>query len=646
MCGISGVVQFLGGKETLSAIVSGMVNQLVHRGPDAGAVWVDAAEGVGLGHRRLSILELSEAGAQPMHSASQRYVLAFNGEIYNHLELRRELTDYNWRGQSDTETLLAAIEQWGLRPALGRLVGMFAIALWDRERHELILARDRVGEKPLYYGWCGGVFLFGSELKALSSFPGWQGEVDRDSLVLYLRRSYVPAPRTIWKGVYKLLPGSYLTIPRQADAALIPRPVNYWHAASFASLQVDEGLDDAAAIQKLDTCLHHVIAGQMIADVPLGAFLSGGVDSSTIVAIMQAQSARPVNTFTIGFGEADYDEAQHARAVAEHIGTNHTELYCGPSDVLAVIPRLADIYDEPFGDSSQLPTFLVASMARKHVTVCLSGDAGDELFGGYNRYVWGPKIWHQIEHLPRELRRFAGEAITIFPSHFYNWIAHLLPHVWRQQTFGDQLHKLAGILGAANTDEIYLRLISQIQDPTALVIGGSEPIIWADTEAASFAETPKEFRFSEQMMFRDLVGYLPDDILTKVDRAAMAASLETRIPFLDYRLLQFAWSLPLNMKIRNGKGKWLLRQVLYRYVPKELIERPKQGFGVPIENWLRGPLREWAESLLDETRLRREGFLNPGPIRRKWQEHLSGHRNSQHWLWNVLMFQAWRERWL
>lgn len=645
MCGITGVVRYRNSEQTLSAIVSDMANQLIHRGPDADGVWTDAEEGVGLGHRRLSILELSQAGAQPMQSARQRYVLAFNGEVYNHLELRRELTGHNWRGHSDTETLLAAIEKWGLRPTLKRLVGMFAIALWDRERRELTLARDRVGEKPLYYGWFDGAFLFGSELKALTAFPGWHGEVDRDSLTLYLRHSYVPAPHTIWKGVYKLPPGSCLTISRQSALSVSPTPDHYWRSVSIASEPVDEGLDDITAIEGLDARLHQAIAGQMIADVPLGAFLSGGVDSSTIAAIMQAQSPRPIRTFTIGFSEADYDEAKHAKAVAEHLGTDHTELYFGSADALAVIPHLADIYDEPFGDSSQLPTHLVASLARQHVTVCLSGDGGDEVFGGYNRYIWGPEIWRQIRSVPLAVRQFAGEVIQLLPLQIYDGMGRHLPHRWRQPALGDRLHKLASILGVADPDEIYWRLISQHQEPSTVVIGGGEPLTWADAEAASFAASPRGSEFTERMMFRDLVGYLPGDILTKVDHAAMATSLETRMPFLDHRLLQFAWTLPQHMKTRHGQGKWLLRQVLYRYVQKELIERPKQGFGVPIDSWLRGPLREWAESLLDESRLQREGFFNSGPIRRKWHEHLSGRRNWQHWLWNVLIFQAWRERW-
>ena len=643
MCGIAGALRPHDGADGLTKAVAAMADALTHRGPDARGTWIDAAAGVGLGHRRLAILDLSEAGAQPMASPSGRFILAFNGEIYNHRDLRRMLSGQSWRGHSDTETLLAAIEAWGLEMSLERVVGMFAIALWDRERRELVLVRDRAGEKPLYYGWLDGTLLFGSELKALTAWPGWRGEVDRSALTLYLRYGYVPTPHTIWRGVYKLPPGTFLRINARGGADGVPEP--YWRAVEVSSRPAVTALDDTAAADELDRRLREAVAGQMIADVPLGAFLSGGVDSSTIVALMQTQASRPVRTFTIGFAEADYDEAAYAGAVARHLSTEHTEWYLGAADVQAVIPRLADIYDEPFGDSSQMPTHLVASMARQHVKVCLSGDAGDELFGGYNRHTWGPSIWRRCAGLPHFLRRCAGGAAALVPPGAWDVLGRRLPRHWRQPTLGDRVHKLAGVLPAASADDLYRRLISVQQDPGLLVIGGNEPAVWADTEAASFAVTSGGSDFAARMMFRDLVGYLPDDILTKVDRAAMAVSLETRIPLLDHRVIEFAWGLPASMKIRGGKGKWLLRQVLYRYVPQDLIERPKQGFGVPIDAWLRGPLREWAEALLEEGRLRREGYLHPEPIRRKWREHLSGRRNWQHWLWNVLMFQAWRERW-
>lgn len=645
MCGFAGAVRVQGDAEMISAMISSMTDALIHRGPDAGGVWTDAETGIGLGHRRLAILDLSPAGAQPMHSASRRFVLAFNGEIYNHLALRKELESYAWRGHSDTETLLAAIETWGIEAALKRLVGMFAFALWDCERHELVLARDRIGEKPLYYGWQGNSFLFGSELKALAAYPHWRGEVDRDALALYMRYGYVPLPYTIWRDVRKLLPGSYLTIAANASGAALPAPTFYWRAIDVASRCPREDIDDQWAVNELDGLLRRSVARQMIADVPLGALLSGGIDSSTIVALMQAQSDRPIRTFSIGFAESDYNEAIHAKAVAGHLATDHTELYVSPADAMAVIPRLPEIYDEPFGDSSQIPTYLVAAMARRHVTVCLSGDAGDELFGGYNRYFWGRSIWHRMRLLPLSLRRLAGLGIHSLAPQTWDQLGCRLPHQLRQPALGDRMHKLARVLDAVTADDLYRRLVSQVEHPEAIVMGGHEVPIWADAEAARFAAAERGADFTERMMFHDQVGYLCDDILTKVDRAAMAVSLETRIPLLDHQLLEFAWTLPLHMKIRNGQGKWLLRQVLYRYVPKELIERPKQGFGIPLDAWLRGPLRDWAEALLDESRLRREGFLRPEPVREKWLEHLSGRRNWQHWLWNVLMFQAWRECW-
>ena len=610
MCGLTG---FIASNRTCrSEDARKMADTLTSRGPDDVGVWLDEACGVALAHRRLSVVELSAAGHQPMSSASGRYVIVFNGEIYNHLDLRRDLAQrapQQWRGHSDTETLLACIAAWGIAATLTRTVGMFALALWDRDERSLTLARDRLGEKPLYYGWQGEAFVFGSELKALAAHPAWRGAVDRDALALYM-------------------------------------PTFYWRAAEIAALAPQTPPDDASAIEQLDRHLRAAVAGQMVADVPLGAFLSGGVDSSTIVALMQAQSAQPVRTFSIGFAEGDYDEAVHAKAVAAHLGAQHSEWYVTPRDALDVIPRLAEMYDEPFGDSSQIPTHLVSAMARRQVTVSLSGDGGDELFGGYNRYFWGRSIWRRIGPWPRGLRQAAGGAALALSPTAWDRLGRMLPRRWRQPMFGDRVHKLAGVIDVANTDELYRRLVSQHREPESLVIGAHEAPLWADVQAAEFARSPRGADFTERMMFHDLVGYLSDDILAKVDRAAMAVSLETRVPLLDHRVVEFAWSLPLSLKIRDGQGKWLLRQVLYRYVPRELIERPKQGFGVPLDLWLRGPLRDWAEALLDEARLRQEGLLHPAPIRRKWEEHLSGRRNWQYWLWNVLMFQAWRERWL
>lgn len=644
MCGLAGFLD-RSGRVVQETVAQQMALALYSRGPDDAGAWVDATAGLALAHRRLSILDLSPAGHQPMLSACGRFVIVFNGEIYNHAELRAALESEGaavaWRGHSDTETLLAACAAWGLEAALRRATGMFAFALWDRAERSLALVRDRLGEKPLYYGWQGDTFLFGSELKALRAHPAWQAGIDRAALARYMRLGYVPTPLTIWQGIRKLLPGSILMVAMDTLRGVLPEPTFYWRARDVASAGTSGDLDDRQAIESLDALLRHGIGGQMVADVPLGAFLSGGVDSSTVVALMQAQASRPVRTFSIGFAESDYDEARHARAVAAHLGTDHTELLLTPADALGVIPRLPEMYDEPFGDSSQIPTHLVAALARQHVTVSLSGDGGDELFGGYNRYVWGRLLWQRTGHLPRGLRLLASRLITALGPRQWDSLGSILPRGMRQPALGDKLHKLAGVIDAVDADDLYQRLISQQREPESIVPGATAVEIWADAEANAFVGHD----VSEGMMFHDLVGYLCDDILTKVDRAAMAVSLETRVPLLDHRIVEYAWRLPPHMKIRNGQGKWLLRQVLYRYVPRELIERPKQGFALPLDAWLRGPLRDWAEALLEEQRLRREGYLRPEPIREKWREHLSGRRNWQHWLWNVLMFQAWRERW-
>jgi len=579
-----------------------------------------------------------------MVSASGRYVIAFNGEIYNHLELRQDLQGTaEWRGRSDTEALLAGFDAWGLEATLRNIVGMFAIALWDRLKRVLYLARDRMGEKPLYYGWQSGMFVFGSELKALTAYPSFDAEINRDALTLFLRHNAIPAPYSIYRGTHKLPPGTFLQVQAgQMDA----RPVTYWAARSAAEAgqrNLFRGSDAEAAVE-LERMLGQAVGGQMVADVPLGAFLSGGIDSSTVVALMQAQSARPVKTFTIGFNEAGYDEAPHASAVARHLGTEHTELYVTPQDAMAVIPSLPDIYDEPFADSSQVPTYLVSRLARGHVTVSLSGDGGDELFGGYNRYFWARDIWRKLGWVPRPLRAALAGALTTLPPAAWDTVmqklGRWLPASLRYANPGDKLHKAAEILAVRSAEEIYLGLVSHWRQPARLVANSQEPMTLL-TDPAHRAELPD---FEHRMMLLDTVTYLPDDILTKVDRAAMAVSLESRVPLLDHRVVEFAWTLPLTMKIRNGQGKWLLRQVLYRHVPQALMERPKMGFGVPIGHWLRGPLRGWAEDLLSESRLQREGFFRPAPVRQKWKEHLSGKRNWQYHLWDVLMFQAWLER--
>lgn len=648
MCGVVGyVISGRTGACADSATALSMAARIAHRGPDDEGAWAEGQ--VALAHRRLSILDLSPAGHQPMHSVCGRYVLAFNGEIYNYRDIRKDIESdryfaevvKRWRGHSDTEVILAAIGRWGFVATLDRMVGMFAIALWDRQERELYLARDRMGEKPLYYGRFGDVLLFGSELKALRGHPAWHGEVDRGALSLLMRHNYIPAPYSIYKDVYKLPAASYLRVSSGGDMCVQA----YWSLAKVAEAgkcsQFAGG--DHEAIDALESCLSRAIRQQMVADVPLGAFLSGGIDSSTVVALMQAQSNRPVRTFSIGFFEEGFNEAQYARRVAEHLGTDHTELYVMPEQAQAIIPLLPGLYDEPFADSSQIPTFLVSQIARHHVTVSLSGDGGDELFGGYNRYFIAGDVWGKMSSIPVAMRGLVAAAIKFFHPDVWTFLGkaanHFMPMRYRFSNVGDKLHKLAGILGSGGQDAIYRQLLSHWQEPASMVIGGFEPMTsLTDPNKASNLEN-----FVERMMLLDATSYLPDDILVKVDRAAMGVSLETRVPMLDHRLVEFAWCLPFHMKVRQGEGKWLLRQVLNRHVPMELFDRPKMGFGVPIDHWLRGPLRNWAEDLLSETRLRREGFFDPAPIRQKWTEHLHGKNNWQYLLWDVLMFQAWFE---
>lgn len=646
MCGLAGFLNLNGGfhAETAREAAFAMAASLRHRGPDDDGVWLDDYAGIALSHRRLAILDLTPQGHQPMVSACGRYVIAFNGEIYNHGELRKTLQDEGrtpaWCGHSDTETMLAAIACWGLEIALQRFVGMFAFALWDRQERALHLARDRFGEKPLYYGRMGNAFLFGSELKALQRHPAWRGEIDRNALALFVRHNHVPSPYSIFKGIAKLLPGTLLSLGAESWGEAVPKP--YWSARTMAEDGVGRSFKGSMeqAVDMLDGMLRNTLRGQMIADVPLGAFLSGGVDSSLVVALMQAQSSRPVKTFTIGFNDAQYNEAEHAKAVASHLGTEHTELYVTPDEARKLIPGLPDVYDEPFADSSQIPTLMVAKLACQHVTVSLSGDGGDELFGGYNRYLWADRIWGKVRWLPKTGRHALGRMLTLLPPRAWDSLFQYAPAALQQHTPGDKLHKLADVLAADTPEQVYLNLVSQWKIPASLVLGSREQVTVL-TDPSYRTALPD---FIERMMLLDAMSYLPDDIMTKIDRAAMSVGLETRAPFLDHRIAEFAWRLPLAMKIHDGKGKWPLRQLLYRYVPESVIERPKMGFGVPIGAWLRGPLINWAEDLLDEGRLREEGYFDPAQIRRKWQEHLSGRSNWQYALWNVLMFQEWRAR--
>ncbi|EIC22555.1 asparagine synthase (glutamine-hydrolyzing) [Thiorhodovibrio frisius] len=635
MCGITG---YWHPDRCDAAIAERMSVAIQARGPDSRGVWCDHKAGLALAHRRLAVLDLSPAGHQPMVSPCKRYALTYNGEIYNNLDIRRELECvggyFDWRGHSDTETLLAALRHWGVPVALERLNGMFAFALWDARERLLYLARDRMGEKPLYYGHYGKAFLFGSELKALRAYSGWQGMIDRDALTLYLRHNYVPTPWSIYRGIAKLPPAHYVVI--REGGRSIGKPRCYWSLATVA----EAGTVEAGAAEltdELDALLTDAVKRRMASDVPLGAFLSGGYDSTMVTALMQAQSQRPVRTFSIGFHEAAYDESRHAKKVAAHLGTDHTELLVSPEQALAVVPKLPFIYDEPFADSSQIPTFLVSQLARRHVTVALSGDGGDELFCGYNRYVLGYQVWRFLQLLPNPLRRAIAAMFRRAPGHALDSLQRLLPRRLRVPQLADRLPKLADVLAHRNGPSFYRGLVSHAKQPDQIVIGAREPEgILARAGGFPQLADPREW-----MMLMDSVTYLPDDILTKVDRASMAVSLEARVPLLDHRVVEFALRLPIGYKFRKGQGKWLLRQVLDRYVPRPLMNRPKMGFGVPIEHWLRGPLRGWAEDLLNETRLRNDGFLDPQPIREMWREHQSGARRWHYHLWDVLMFQAW-----
>ena len=659
MCGLTGCWTKKA-DVTLHASVQTMSATLNHRGPDAAAIWVDESHGIGLGHRRLKVIDLSENGAQPMHSACNRYVLVFNGEIYNHHRLRAELEECGlapiWRGHSDTEVVLAAISSWGIEHAISKLIGMFAMAVWDCLEKKLHLARDRVGEKPLYYGWCNSAFLFGSELKALKKYPNFSNEINRQALTLYLRHMVIPAPLSIYRGIYKLQPGCLLTLgldeaSMRTDELVLQAPFSYkslhlrqyWSLHEVAELgQTSLITDEKEALQLLETKLRESIKMQSIADVPTGAFLSGGIDSSLITALMQSEAKSPIRTFTIGFDEKRYDEAKYASAVAKHLGTEHIQLYVNAKDALDVIPRLPRLYDEPFADSSQIPTFLLCVKAREYLTVALSGDAGDELFGGYNRYFWVRKIWNKVSWLPTSTRRLFTKAILSLPTHYWDAIysitSRILNSSERLAFTGQKLHNLAErMANIDNEDDLFYSLISEWKHPENIVMNATEPATIL-TERNKWPSLPD---IEHRMMHLDTMTYLPNDIMVKVDRAAMGASLETRAPFLDHRVVSLAWRLPLGMKLRNNQGKWALRQLLYKYVPQELIERPKQGFSIPLGDWLRGPLQDWAEDLLSEERLRKEEYFYPAPIRTKWQEHLSGIRNWENSLWTILMFQLW-----
>ncbi len=639
MCGIAGLLGFTPPHLPQQAILA-MTRALEHRGPDDQGTWLDTQAEIALGQRRLAIIDVSPAGHQPMFSACGRYVCVFNGEIYNHLELRAKLDKTpaapHWRGHSDTETLLACFALWGIEKTLPETVGMFAIAVWDRQEQQLHLIRDRMGEKPLYYGWVGGSFVFASELKALRTLPDFNNPLNRDALTAYLRRAYVPAPHTIYQDIYKLEAGQRLTLDR-ADIQQRRIQAHAWWSMAETALHASQHAftSESEALSALEQQLRTSVRLQTQADVPLGAFLSGGIDSSTIVSLMQAESSRPIKTFTVGFEQAGFNEAEQARAVAQHLGTDHTEFQVGTSEAREVIPLLPHLYDEPFADTSQIPTYLVCRHARQHVTVALSGDAGDELFGGYSTYLWAQRIWQKVGWLPVPARNTLANLMTTLPP--AGWNALLAK---RASQTGDNLHKLARALPDTRTvHDLFDRLSSHWQHPETLVIGGSELLPHWQTDRIRQQWPDPE----HAMMLLDSLTGLPDDILCKVDRAAMGVSLETRVPLLDHRLFELAWRLPLHMKIRQGQGKWALRQILYQYVPASLVERPKQGFNVPIADWLRGDLREWAENLLEPGKLHQQAYLDGKQVRQQWQAFLAGKGNHQQRLWTILMFQAWLE---
>lgn len=643
MCGIAGFVADPTQRQSfdqIERIARAMDLSLAHRGPDDHDVWLDPEAGVALVHRRLSVLDLSSAGHQPMHSADGRYVIVYNGEVYSHAPIRAEIeaTGHRFRGHSDTEVILESVARVGVQATIDRLIGMFALAIWDRKDRTLTLVRDRLGIKPIYWAKVHGLMMFGSELKALRQHPGWTPRIRPEATASFLRHNYIPAPHTIYQDVYKLEPGTILTLPFGGE----PKIEKFWDARelAMAGLRNPINEDDTTLTDLLEKLLIDAVGIRMIADVPFGAFLSGGIDSSTVVALMKAANAGPVKTFSIGFEQTGFNEAPYAAAIAKHLGTEHTELMVTPREALDVVPKLADMFDEPFADSSQIPTYLVSAMTQKHVTIALSGDGGDELFAGYNRYQMTKRFWRTLSFAPSPIRNTFAAGLTSLSTERWDRLFAKLPGKLSPSQAGDKIYKLASVLKLTDADQMYRQLISHWSPAeVAPLVAELKGLLWDHTTRKDFPD------LLDRMQFFDLVTYLPDDILTKVDRTSMAVALEVRVPLLDHRVVEWAWRLPQTAKIRGGTTKWLLRQVLYKHVPRELVERPKMGFGVPLAEWLRGPLKDWAESLLSEERLCATEFLDHKLIRRYWSEHLSGKRNWQYLLWDVLMFEAWRERW-
>lgn len=634
MCGFVGVWSPTNNNQ--KELANKMALALSHRGPDDSGVWSDNDSGIALAHRRLSILDLSDAGHQPMQSTCQRYILVFNGEIYNHLEIRKKLKSNMWKGHADTETLVEAISQWGVEKTLKKLNGMFAFALWDKRLKKLILARDRVGEKPLYYGRCGDTFMFGSELKAFTKHSHWNPSVDRNSIALFLRHSYIPAPYSIYEGINKLQPAHFITISDYGKTAATPQC--YWDLAEKAKTGIAGVIEDTdEMIDEVDHLIKDSVSKRMLSDVPLGAFLSGGVDSTMVVAQMQSISQRKIQTFTIGFEEQGFNEAKHAKLIAEHLGTDHTELYITPKDAISVIPSLPSIYDEPFSDSSQIPTYLVSKLAKSKVSVCLSGDGGDELFFGYQRYQTSSRLWNKLKYMPRPIKQGIASFLRKSSGKEISRLQYLLPKKYADAPLSDRISKIAELISHDNGDLLYKDIISHWKQPEKVVFGAVEP----NTILDDYSINSTLNNLQERMMYKDILTYLPDDILTKVDRASMAVSLECRVPLLDHRLVELAWKIPMSRKYKDGNSKWILKKVLDRYVPRKIMDRPKMGFGVPIEHWLKDPLRDWGEDLLDEQRLRSQGLFDAALIRKMWNEHINGNRRWHYYLWDILMFQTW-----
>jgi asparagine synthase (glutamine-hydrolysing) len=653
MCGIAGIFSYRINKD-IKDRVKHMTGKLQHRGPDDSGIWLDFESAIAIGHRRLSVIDTSNSGHQPMCSQCGQYIIAFNGEIYNHLSLRKELnkTDayqkiegvankFKWKGRSDTETLLEYISKFGVNKALKASTGMFSFALWDCHNNTLTLARDRIGEKPLYYGWVGDFFIFCSELKAIQSLPEFNNPIDRGALALYFEHCTVPSPYSIYENIFKLDPGSFITLQKQDLKQKKVNQEKYWDFSNIAHNGIHNQIDnDIEAVDKLNFLLQETISKQSVSDVPLGVFLSGGIDSSLVSALMQAQSNIPISTYTVGFDESGFDESNFASAVAKHLGTNHNELRVTANDALSVIPKLPELYDEPFADSSQVPTYLVCKAASRHVKVALSGDGGDELFGGYNRYLWGDRIWNKVGWMPQNLRKIIGLGIQSISTESWDFIESYLPKGYRVAHMGSKAHKFSYRLRTVNNmNDLYRSLVTEWPKDMNPVIGAN--ILATKLDDSNVIRDIAEEK--HRMMLFDSITYLPDDILTKVDRASMGVSLETRAPLLDHNVAELAWRLPLHMKIRNGQGKWVLRQILYKHIPPRLIERPKAGFAIPIGEWLRGPLREWAELLLDDSRLDSEGFLNTKLVRKIWEEHLSKTSDWTVRIWTILMFQSWLE---